>query len=100
MGETPLHNCWHCGKSLLHIDVAKGLADVPFFHCDKICQSKCKRWNYKPKEITDEEWNQKVEIEVVEVEDEPTRDDYECKHKYNCAKHRDVCVAKHGYSNF
>ena len=91
----PLHNCWHCGKSLLDIQVAD-LPDVPFFHCDKICQSKCKRWNAISKDGV--ETLKSLNGQVIYVEDDPKGDpDFECTHKRNCKAHREICMAEQGY---
>lgn len=90
-----LYNCWHCGKSLHGIEMAEDVDDVPFFHCDKICQSKCKLWNSKPKDHGG--YDKSENGQVVYVDDSYGDPDFECVHKRNCKAHREICIAKHGY---
>ena len=93
MAQIDIFHCWHCGKSLINIDMTfEAWKEVPF-HCDKLCQEKCKTWNFKPKDEL--EFDKSINGKIVTEDD--NNDDYICLHKRNCKAHRETCMKIYGH---
>lgn len=92
--------CWICGTSTLNKTEEE--FDILPFWCSEDHE---KQWRekVKPKEIPEEEFDQKSENGKVyhiseEEENEEEHDGYNCPHERNCKAHREICMSQFGYS--